>query len=93
MSVGLILGKHAVNVLLFGEAALAALPSQPQTVGGAELAKHIGALGMLKQKVYAEREALAQHGLLETALVKGVEVRERSEMLQVLAETDAVIRY
>ncbi|MCP1354064.1 DsrE family protein [Aneurinibacillus migulanus] len=93
MSVGLVLGKHDVQVLLFGEAAPAALPTTPALVSAHELQKHIKALVMLKRRVIAEAEALNTLGLTESELLKGVERMPRTEMIRLVREADAVFRY
>jgi sulfur relay (sulfurtransferase) DsrF/TusC family protein len=93
MSVGLVLGKHDVHVLLFDKASVATLRKKPDFLKKHETAKHINALIMLKRKVWVERHSLTDHQILEEEKLKGVEVKDRNEMLEVLANADVVIRY
>ncbi|MBM7583536.1 sulfur relay (sulfurtransferase) DsrF/TusC family protein [Bacillus pakistanensis] len=92
MSVGLVLGKHDVYVLLFDKAVLASLKEKPVFFEKYEMAKHINALIMLKRKVWVNRHSLSDlHP--EAEKLKGVELKKQSEMLDVIASADVVIRY
>lgn len=93
MSVGLTLGDNVVQVVFMGDGVYTLLAVSPEVIGSPPLEKHIQTLKLLKRRMVVDRESLDERGLTAESLNYDVEVRPRSEVAELLSESEVVITY
>jgi sulfur relay protein TusC/DsrF len=91
MTVGLTLGDHAIAVIFRDDGVYTLLPTQPALIGSLDIDKHLETLRLLNVRLMAERESLTARNLSQ--LKWDVERLGQHEVVQLLAESDAIICY
>jgi sulfur relay (sulfurtransferase) DsrF/TusC family protein len=90
MSVGLTLADgNAVTVIFIGDGVYALRVVAPKMLGSPEIKKHIMTLKMLGHRLVVEREAIEERQM--THLSYDIELMDRSSIVRLMAESDAVI--
>ncbi len=91
VAVGQTLAPNRVTVVFIDDGIFILAPLAPKAIRGPELAKHLGALAMLGQRLVADAESLERRGLQD--LPEGVERLPRRAILDLLTAADALIPY
>ena len=91
VAVGQTLASQRVAVVFIGDGVWAATRLNPKAVRGGDFVKPIETLATLEQHLIVDADSLSARGI--QAVVSGVEVRPRAEVLGLLTGADAVIAY
>ena len=91
MTVGLTLADHSIAVIFRDDGVYTLLPTQPALIGSLEIDKHIATLQLLNVRLIAQQESLTDRNL--SHLKWNVERLSQREVVQLLAESDAIICY
>ncbi|MBI2460690.1 MAG: DsrE family protein [Candidatus Rokubacteria bacterium] len=91
IAVGQTLAPNRVTVVFIEDGVFALAPLVPKAIRGPEVAKHLGALALLGQRLVADADSLARRGLQE--LPDGIERLPRWAVLDLLTAADVVIPY
>lgn len=91
MAVGLTLSDHQVHVLYLGDGAYAALDLKPEAVAQPGTQQSLELFEGMKVRQWVERQSLAPWAL--PLLRKGVEVKDRADILALLRRVEAVIPF
>jgi sulfur relay (sulfurtransferase) DsrF/TusC family protein len=91
MTVGLTLADHRIAAIFRDDGVYTLLPTQPALIGSLEIDKHIETLQLLNVRLIAQRESLTERNL--SRLKWDVDRLGQHEIVQLLAESDAIICY
>jgi sulfur relay (sulfurtransferase) DsrF/TusC family protein len=91
VALGQTLASNRVTVAFLDDGVWSARPLRPEVVQGADCAKPIGFLRELGHRLVADAESLAAREI--QAVLPGVDVKPRRELLDLLTAADAVIAY
>lgn len=88
MAVGQTLADHRVQLILSGPAVYILGEVRPEQIGGVQVQRSLDTLRMLGHPILVEQESLQASGLLQPP--EGVEVRSRSEVAALLANSEVI---
>jgi sulfur relay (sulfurtransferase) DsrF/TusC family protein len=91
MSVGLTLADNAVRVVFVDDGVYLLGITKPEAIGSPEIKKHIETLLILGHELFADKESLDERRL-ESVAYK-VAIRPRSEIVEIISQSDVVITY
>ncbi len=86
---GLFSGDHKVTVIYLGDGVFSAIDS----IDKKYLEQILATLLELEAKIVVEKESMEKFQVEEEELIEGLEVRKRSEIAEILVESDAILTF